>query len=42
VSKKWAGKKLKVKLTGTRAGYTTTSVTSSSTAKVTMGRKNTR
>jgi hypothetical protein len=42
VSKKWAGKKLKVKVTGTRAGYTTTSATSSSTAKVTMGRKNTR
>jgi hypothetical protein len=35
VSKKWAGKKLKVKVTGTRAGYTTTSVTSSSTSKVT-------
>jgi hypothetical protein len=35
VSKKWAGKRLKVTVTGTRTGYTTKSVTSSSTSKVT-------
>lgn len=35
VSKKWAGKKLTVKVTGTRAGYATTTATSSSTSKVT-------
>jgi hypothetical protein len=34
VSKKWAGKKLKVKVTGTHAGYATKSATSSSTSKV--------
>lgn len=34
VSKKWAGKRLTVKVTGTRPGYTPTSVTSSSTSKV--------
>jgi hypothetical protein len=39
VSKKWAGMKLKVKATGTLAGYTTKSVTSSSTSKVTNKKK---
>jgi hypothetical protein len=39
VSKKWAGKKLNVKVTGTRAGYVTKSVTSSSTSKITIGKK---
>jgi hypothetical protein len=34
VSKKWAGKRLKVMVTGTHAGYTTKTVTSSSTSKV--------
>jgi hypothetical protein len=34
VSKKWAGKKLKVKVTGTHTGYTTKPATSSWTSKV--------
>jgi hypothetical protein len=34
VSKKWAGKKLKVKVTGSLTGYTTKSATSSWTSKV--------
>lgn len=34
VSRKWTGKSIKVTVTGTRAGYTTTSSTSASTSKV--------
>lgn len=39
VSKKWAGKRLKVKVTGALAGYTSKSVTSSSTSKVKATKK---
>jgi hypothetical protein len=39
VSRKWTGKKLRVKVTGTRAGYTTRSVTSPSTSKVTARKR---
>jgi len=42
VSKKWAGKKLKVTVTATRAGYTTMSATSSRTSKVANGRNITK